>query len=133
MGIPATLEELKQHRGIYYANRGAADWRLQGSSGIEIVRAHIALRVNNGDMMRDAAEAGVGIALLPTFIVGEAIRRGALAVIEIGLQAEQEAIYIAHPEGRRVSARLRAFAECVRAAIGSPPYWDEWAASSEQG
>ncbi|WP_455287391.1 LysR substrate-binding domain-containing protein [Cupriavidus necator] len=131
MGTPAALADLQQHRGIFYANRGAADWRLQGPDGTGIARAAVALRVNNGDMMRDAAEASVGIALLPTFIVGDAIRRGALAVIDIGLQAEPESIYIAHPEGQRVSARLRAFAECVRAAIGSPPYWDEWAASSK--
>lgn len=131
MGNPATLADLQWHRGIFYANRGAADWRLQGPDGTGIARAAVALRVNNGDMMRDAAEAGVGIALLPTFIVGDAIRRGALAVIDIGLQAEPESIYIAHPEGQRVSARLRAFAKCVRAAIGSPPYWDEWAASSK--
>lgn len=127
MGAPRTLAELQQHRGIFYAHRGAADWRLQGPNGAAIARAAVALRVNNGDMMRDAAEAGVGIALLPTFIAGDAIRRGALAVIDIGLQAEPESIYIAHPEGRRVSARLRAFADCVREAIGSPPYWDIWA------
>jgi len=133
MGTPATLAELQQHRGIFYANRGAADWRLQGPDGTEIARAAVALRVNNGDMMRDAAIAGVGIALLPTFIAGDAIRQGALAVIDVGLRAEPESIYIAHPEGRRVSARLRAFAECVRTAIGSPPYWDAWAQARGEG
>jgi DNA-binding transcriptional LysR family regulator len=130
-GTPATLEQLRQHRGIFYLNRGAADWRLQGSQGAEVVRTSVALRVNNGDMMRDAAEAGLGIALLPTFIAGEAIRRGTLAAIDIGLHAAPESIYIAHPEGRRVSARLRAFAECVRAAIGSPPYWDAWISETD--
>ena len=126
MGRPASAEQLRQHRGIFYLNRGAADWRLQGKDGTEVVRAPIALRVNNGDMMCDAAEAGLGIALLPTFIAGPSIRRGTLVVVDVGLQAIPESIYIAHPEGRRASARLRAFAECVRAAIGSPPYWDAW-------
>jgi len=125
-GMPANVEQLRQHRGIFYLNRGAADWRLEASEGAEIVRTAIALRVNNGDMMRDAAEAGLGIALLPTFVAGDAIRRGALAVIDIGLHAAPESIYVAHPEGRRASARLRAFADCVRAAIGDPPYWDTW-------
>lgn len=124
MGTPATVGELRTHRGIFYLNRGAADWRLQGKDGAEVVRAPIALRVNNGDMMRDAAEAGLGIALLPTFIAGPAIRGGTLAVVDVGLHAAPESIYIAHPEGRRASARLRAFAACVRAAIGDPPYWD---------
>jgi DNA-binding transcriptional LysR family regulator len=126
-GTPATVDQLRQHRGIFYLNRGAADWRLEGDEGSHVVRSVVALRVNNGDMMRDAAEAGLGIALLPTFIAAEAIRRGTLVAIDVGPQAALESIYIAHPEGRRVSARLRAFTECVRSAIGSPPYWDEGA------
>jgi len=88
------------------------------------VRARVALRVNNGDMMRDAAVAGLGIAHLPTFIVGAAIKAGALRVVDVGLAAAEEHIFLAHPEGRRSSAKLRAFADWLREAIGEPPYWD---------
>jgi DNA-binding transcriptional LysR family regulator len=106
-GTPSTMDELQNHRGIFYINRGVADWRFQGQEGALVVRATVALRVNNGDMMRDAAVAGLGIALLPTFIVGAAIQSGALRVIDLGLQAAAEYIYVAHPEGRRASAKLR--------------------------
>jgi DNA-binding transcriptional LysR family regulator len=75
-------------------------------------------------MIRDAAVAGLGIALLPTFIAGPAIRDGSLTVIGVGIQAEDEFIYIAHPEGRRPSAKLRALADHLRKAFGSPPYWE---------
>jgi DNA-binding transcriptional LysR family regulator len=123
-GTPTNLDQLREHRGIFYVNRGVADWRLLTAEGSEVVRSAVALRVNNGDMMRDAAEAGLGIALLPTFIAAEALGRGTLAAIHIGAHAAPESIYVAHPEGQRVSARLRAFTECVRKAIGNPPYWD---------
>lgn len=123
-GTPGTLDELRNHRGIFYINRGVADWRFLGQEGALAVRAPVALRVNNGDMMRDAAVAGLGIALLPTFIAGAAIRSGALRVIDVGLQAVVESIYVAHPEGRRTSAKLRALAACLREAFGDPPYWD---------
>jgi len=123
-GTPTNLDQLREHRGIFYVNRGVADWRLLTAEGSEVVRSAVALRVNNGDMMRDAAEAGLGIALLPTFIAAEALGRGTLAAIHVGAHAAPESIYVAHPEGQRVSARLRAFTECVRKAIGSPPYWD---------
>ena len=36
------------------------------------------LGVNNGDVLRDAAIAGLGLVALPTFIVSEAIQRGKL-------------------------------------------------------
>jgi DNA-binding transcriptional LysR family regulator len=123
-GTPRSLEELQRHRGIFYVNRGVADWRLAGPQGVQFVRAGVSLRVNNGDVMRDAAVAGLGIALLPTFIAGEAVRSGALHVIDVGLQATAESIYVAHPEGRRASTKLRAFVQCLRDAFGMPPYWE---------
>lgn len=124
-GTPASTAELEHHRGIFYTNRGAADWRFPGpAGGAAVVRGRAALRVNNGDVMRDAAVAGLGIALLPTFIVGAAVRAGTLAVVEVGAEAEAELVYMAHPEGRRPSAKLRALAECLRDAFGEPPYWE---------
>lgn len=123
-GTPTSIAELDRHRGIFYTNRGAADWRFPGPEGVTILRAQFGLRVNNGDMIRDAAIAGLGVALLPMFIANGAIRLGRLKVIEIGCQAETELIFIAHAEGRRPSAKLRALADHLKAAFGDPPYWD---------
>ncbi|MGH6882911.1 LysR family transcriptional regulator [Hypericibacter sp.] len=123
-GRPASLAELDGHRGLFYTNRGAADWRFAGADGATILRAEMGLRVNNGDMLRDAAIDGLGIALLPTFIAGTAINAGSLVVLDVGAEAELEFVYVAHPEGRRTSAKLRAFIDCLRAAFGDPPYWD---------
>lgn len=123
-GKPASIEELEQHRGIFYTNRGVADWRFPSVGGTVIVRGKMGLGLNNGDMLRDAAIAGIGIALIPMFIVGAAVAAGELETIEIGVQPELEYIHIAHPEGRRPSVKLRALADHLRAAFGSPPYWD---------
>lgn len=121
-GIPRTADELEGHDAIFYANRGAADWRLAGA---RVIRARPKLVLDNGDMIRDAAIAGVGIGLLPMFIVGEALRSGQLKVIEIDVVAEEEQIYIAHPEGRQPSTKLRALADHLREVFGDPPYWEK--------
>jgi DNA-binding transcriptional LysR family regulator len=89
------------------------------------VRAKVALCVNNGAMILDAALAGLGIALLPTFIAGPLIRSGGLRVVDVGIRPEGEAIFLAHPEGRRPSAKLRALADHLRRGFGDPPYWEE--------
>jgi DNA-binding transcriptional LysR family regulator len=123
-GKPASIEELEQHRGIFYTNRGVADWRFPSIGGTVIVRGKMGLGLNNGDMLRDAAIAGLGIALIPMFIVGAQVAAGELETIDIGVQPELEYIHIAHPEGRRPSVKLRALADHLRAAFGSPPYWD---------
>ncbi|KQV33582.1 MULTISPECIES: LysR family transcriptional regulator [unclassified Rhizobium] len=124
-GVPKTTAELDEHRGIFYTNRGATDWRFATPDGVEIVRARVGLRVNNGDMIRDAAVAGLGIALLPLFIAGPDLRAGLLRMIDVGVKPAAEFIYLAHPEGRRPSAKLRALAEHLETAFGDPPYWEE--------
>jgi DNA-binding transcriptional LysR family regulator len=123
-GQPASPAELEGHRGIFYTNRGSEDWRFRSEGQTRIVQGRLGAVMNNGDMMRDAAIAGLGISLLPLFIVGEPIREGRLRIIDIGIEAEQESIYIAHPDGRNPSAKLRALAAWLREAFGSPPYWD---------
>jgi DNA-binding transcriptional LysR family regulator len=121
---PKTLADLDGHKGIFYTNRGVADWRFQTPDGAIVVRASQVLGMNNGDMIRDAAVAGLGIALLPAFIAGPAVAEGQLTEIDVGHKPEAEFIYMAHPEGRNPSAKLRAVADHLRKTFGDPPYWD---------
>jgi DNA-binding transcriptional LysR family regulator len=123
-GVPSVLTDLDDHKAIFYTNRGVADWRFHTPDGAVVVRARQALGMNNGDMMRDAATAGLGIALLPAFIVGPAVREGLLQEIRIDYEPEEEFIYMAHPEGRNASAKLRAVVQHLRSTFGDPPYWD---------
>jgi DNA-binding transcriptional LysR family regulator len=123
-GVPASIEQLRTHRGIFYTNRGVDDWRFEGPDGAVKVRARIGLRANNGDLLRDAALAGLGIAFLPSFIVSDAIKAGSLKAIDVGMQPAEEHVVVAHAEGRRPSVKLRALADWLRKAFGDPPYWD---------
>jgi DNA-binding transcriptional LysR family regulator len=123
-GTPASLADLQGHRAIYYINRGAADWRFLDARADGFVRPPAALRVNNGDVMKDAALAGLGLALLPSFIVGGELRARSLVPVDVGHEAVQEMLYVAHAEGRRASTKLRELVTALRSAFGSPPYWD---------
>ena len=123
-GTPRSPDELEDHRGIFYTHRGAADWRFAQQGETRIVRARPSLVLNNGDMMRDAALAGLGIALLPVFILSGALKAGTLRVVDVGVEAEQEYIYMAHADGQHPSAKLRALGTWLREAFGDPPYWE---------
>jgi DNA-binding transcriptional LysR family regulator len=123
-GKPDSLSDLNDHRGVFYTNRGAADWRFQTEDGTVVIRAMLGLGINNGDMLHDAAIEGLGIALLPTFIAGPTIRDGRLIEIDVAAKPEPEFIYMAHPEGRNPSAKLRAIADHLKKTFGDPPYWD---------
>jgi DNA-binding transcriptional LysR family regulator len=121
-GTPASFQDLGQHRGIIYGNRGAADWRFRVGRKWVIARPQVALRVNNGVLMRDAAVAGLGIALLATFLLETPLNNRTLEVLDIGAEAEGATIYIAYPEHLRSSGKIRALTAWLRQSIGDPAY-----------
>jgi DNA-binding transcriptional LysR family regulator len=123
-GNPRTIDELRAHRGIVYANR-YADWRFPALKSATIVRSASVLRVNNGLMMRDAALAGLGITLLPSFMVHRELASGTLAIVDIGRKPEGADVYVAYPTSRRGSAKVHAMTEFLRRSFGNPPYWDQ--------
>ena len=122
-GTPESLAALDSRSAILYMNRDA-DWRFTGSEGSTVIRPRRSLRVNNGLIMRDAVVAGLGIALLPTFMIHTELANGALRIIDLGAEAESAEIYVAYPRDQGVSAKVRALTECLRRSFGDPPYWD---------
>lgn len=123
-GNPGSPQDLGQHRGILYGYRGATDWRFRVGRKWVVARPQIALRVNNGLLMRDAAVAGLGIALLPTFLLETPSKKRTLKVLDVGAEAEGATIYIAYPEHLRSSGKIQALYAWLRQSIGEPAYWD---------
>ena len=121
-GVPRTPAELEVHMAVLYSNRDA-DWRLKVAGGHVVVRPTRFLRVNNGIVMRDAAVAGVGITLLPSFLVGPELARGTLVTIEVGAATESADIFVAYPTARGASAKVRALVEALKSAFGNSPPW----------
>ncbi|GAO54510.1 LysR family transcriptional regulator [Novosphingobium sp. MD-1] len=122
-GTPASLTDLERHRGVLYANR-ASDWRFAAGSAWSVVRPKAALRVNNGLVMRDAALAGLGLALLPTFFVHAEIRSGALVEVDIGWPAEGAELFLTYPRDHGAAPKIRALGDSLRRSFGDPPYWE---------
>jgi DNA-binding transcriptional LysR family regulator len=122
-GQPTSLPELGTHRGVIYSNR-VADWRFRVGRTWKTVTPQTALRVNNGLLMRDAAAAGLGIALLPTFFLHGAHDSRTLKVIDVGAEAEGAEIFVAYPEDLRSAPKIIALTTWLRRAFGEPPYWD---------
>ena len=122
-GTPTSLSDLERHRGVLYANR-SGDWRFAVGSGWSVVRPKAALRVNNGLVMRDAALAGLGLALLPSFFLRQEIRSGTLVEIDIGWPAEGAELFLTYPRDHGAASKIRALGESLRRSFGDPPYWE---------
>jgi DNA-binding transcriptional LysR family regulator len=124
-GVPQTIADLGRHDAITYANRRLHDdWQFGVKERQQTVRVRSRLQVNNGDVQRDAAVAGLGIALLPTFIVAQAIAEGRLSVAPLEAEAVPDTIYAVYPQNRHLATKVRALTDHLRTAFEDPPYWD---------
>jgi DNA-binding transcriptional LysR family regulator len=69
------------------------------------------LRVNNGEAVMPSLIAGLGIADLPDFIVGDAIASGEVEVILKGWKQTEGAVHLVMPPGGPRPARVEVLAE----------------------
>jgi len=126
-GTPRTPADLALHRCLPYVAGVAArheDWRLVGPGGEHVVRASGPLASNNGDMLHCAATDGLGIALLPTFIVGADLQAGRLQSVLPEYKPPELGIYAVYPPGRHLAAKVRVFIDLLVAHFGRRPRWD---------
>lgn len=109
-GIPKSPEELKQHDCLIYTlSTSPRDWRFKAGNKMVTVRVNGAIQSNNGQFLMAPLLAGQGIACLPDFSVGEAIRGGKLRRILADFPVENHDLYVVFPANRHQSPKLRAF------------------------
>lgn len=121
-GTPARPRDVASHDVLVYAN--ADRWRFRVDERWEQVRGRPRLRANNGEMLRAAAAAGLGLVILPSFIASPAIEDGTLRVIMPGFPLEEVGLHALMPPGRAATARVRALVDHLAARFGPEPSWD---------
>ena len=124
-GVPQTPKDLEKHNCLTYTYFNPQDpWRLHGPEGDISVKASGDLRVNDDDALSEAVLGGLGIALLPTFIVGKDLQAGRLQSVLADYVPVERHIYAVYLANRHLSAKVRAFIDFFLERIGSEPYWD---------
>jgi DNA-binding transcriptional LysR family regulator len=112
-GRPTHPMQLAQHRCFGYAYLSTPHvWHYTNAAGEQAsVRPAGPLRVNNGEALMPALLAGLGIADLPEFIVGDAIAAGAVEVILKGWKQAEGAVHLVTPPGGPRPARVEVLAD----------------------
>src|SRR5580692_8713433 len=112
-GRPTHPMHLAQHRCFAYTYLSTPDvWHYTNAKGDQAsVRPGGPLRVNNGEALMPALLAGLGIADLPGFIVGDAIASGEVEVILQGWKQTEGAVHLVMPPGGPRPARVEVLAE----------------------
>jgi DNA-binding transcriptional LysR family regulator len=124
-GIPKTPKDLEKHNCLTYTYFNPQDpWRLHGPDGVSSVMASGNLRLNDDDALSEAVLRGLGIALLPTFLVGKELHSGKLRSVLSDYVSVERHIFAVYLANRHLSTKVRAFIDFFVERFGPEPYWD---------
>ena len=126
-GAPEQPEDLREHACLLYSYQATGrEWRFRGPEGERRVTVSGRLETNNGDALRAAALSGAGVALLPSFIIGDDLRQGRLRRLLPGWEgSEPTAVHAVYPARTNLSPKVRVFVDFLAERFGPEPYWDE--------
>lgn len=108
-GAPREPEDLLQHACLRYGRESQTGWELFNGDQRKVMAVQGPMVSNNGEMLRDAAVAGLGLILLPEFIVAPAIARGELMTVLDAWQPASLNLNALYPQHRQRSEVNRVF------------------------
>lgn len=119
-GQPVHPRELAQHRCInHFSPRTGETVEWVFSKGGERVQAVFPglLALEDENSYVSAAEAGIGIAQMPAFVVKEAMERGALDLVLGDWFPEPAPLHVVYPQSRHLLRRVRVFVDWLATLI----------------
>jgi DNA-binding transcriptional LysR family regulator len=124
-GTPQHPQELAQHQCLVL--EGMNPWNFREADGSLVsVRVGGRMRSDNGEAMRDAAMAGLGIALQSTWAVYQQLKSGALVPLLAPYPMAFNSVVSAQYLNRKfLPPKTQAFIDYFAARFGPAPYWDE--------
>ena len=122
-GVPERVEDLRRHFCLPPHNNDA--WKLEGPEGEVTVRPEGRLVTNSSEVIREAALAGLGIALRSTWDVGAELREGRLVQVLPAYEGSRTVMLAAvYPSREFLPAKVRHVIDYLAGLYGPTPYWD---------
>lgn len=124
-GTPAAAEDLKIHNCLTHAFGSRAEYKLRHAGQLLHVPVGGSLFSNETAVLRAAALAGAGIAMLPTYYVRADLESGALVGLLPAYEPEPLGIHAVYLTRRHQPQALRLLVEFLADRFGGEvPPWD---------
>ena len=118
-GTPQTPRELLQHDCLHYnVISEREEWTFGGAEGDETIVIKAVFCSNNGEVLAEAAMQGLGITLLPDFIIEDALADGRLVRILEGRERSPLTLFVLYPSRHHVPAKTRLFIDYMVEQLG---------------
>ncbi len=119
-GTPRSPRDLAAHDALIYTGSARGDvWRFRLGAKPLPVRVQGRIRADNGEALREAAMAGLGIALLPSWLVAGALASGALVQVLAEYECPGSGLHVVRPPGPLAPGKVRALIDFLVARFGS--------------
>jgi DNA-binding transcriptional LysR family regulator len=92
-------------------------WELERARTRVAIDVAGPLRSNNSFALLSACRDGLGVSLLPEFVVTQDLRRGTLRRVLPGWASAEQGIYAVYPSARFIPAKVRTFVDFVAARV----------------
>ena len=124
-GVPLRPEDLRRHNCLHYTHFSTqGEWHFTGVNGPLSVPVSGNLRINDDEALSQAVLGGLGVALLPTFIIGDQIQSGQLQAVLSDYLPLARRVYAVYLQSVHLPPKVKAFVDFLRARFGPQPYWD---------
>jgi len=127
-GRPASPKDLAGHNCLFYSYMNdQAKWSFERDGPVETVAVRGTFIATSSIALKEAAMAGVGIALLPTFVAGSELAAGNLERLlpdYVPTGTFGSAIHVVYFQNRYLSPKVKAFIEFLVDRLAPKPYWD---------
>jgi DNA-binding transcriptional LysR family regulator len=133
-GSPREPRDLAGHQCLLFALQPADAWYFRRTDAPESEQIETKIqgffRANDSEALLQAVRDGLGLALLPAWLLTEDLRAGRLTPLLAGwdgdiAQGPQPAIWGVYPPKKTVSPKVRVFLDFLARRFGKPPYWDD--------
>jgi DNA-binding transcriptional LysR family regulator len=119
-GEPLVPDDLKRHSCLHYSGLSMREeWAIAYGESATATELHCPLSVNNAEVLREAAIQGIGITMLPRFVVEDALADGRLRQVLAGHSPAPLGLYAVRTSRQFTPARLRLFIEFLQASFSA--------------
>jgi len=126
-GVPERLQDLTRHNCLRQSSHRPKDeWQFVREGREISVKVAGNFKSSLVDSIRHAALAGLGLAFLPSYLVGEDLRAGRLAAVPLGIEAITVPITAVYLQRRHLSNKLRSFLDFLAERFQSPACRAAW-------
>ncbi|WP_291397661.1 LysR family transcriptional regulator [Devosia sp.] len=125
-GEPSAPADLSRFDCIIDTNfREPGRWPFGGDGEKQFsIQVDGRIRYSNAEAGLQAAEAGLGLACVPSFVASNALRAGRVRRVLQGFEPEPYAVHALYPHSRHLAGKVRVLVDFLAERYRGTPHWD---------